>query len=762
MLVKTVTTVVTTDSTGKPVDAIPVRNAIAGETDAAGRPVTPVAVTEDPLGVPVRLVTGKAAQNSAGQWVDTLPISGGGAVTGDDWFAELGATSTWYANSTNPSAFYVAEMGKTLQGITDFTVVAGNPVKQVRLYSRDHVAKTWPAAVDLFTDDSNSTGTQPAADDHGVFGGGKDYQVYIHGFGGVHNGAMKHVVSVGPGDISSFVTRPTIGTSYAYPHPVFDATQINLFCRSFDGSLRYDLILRRTTSLAGGVETWGAEIKILTFGDNSRVYLGQALDAGNEIFLICTQADFGDTLRKHVYILVFDKTTGNVRNLANTKTVLAANLPVGLSDADTFFRVVGYGAGEEGVTPSMCIENGRLHIGYIQGVDGAANVRHRYFDLATGAQQGGVNELGSTNNPRNTVTITPGVVGIEARWTTNVGAVSEYQTPALPAVPYASGGDLWGASWTIGGGWAAATKIRAATRAHKVDSPNAVFNAHPDIRWTYAERASDTQFKLGGDLRSFAYGDNGIVKRDWGDDADVTAWAARRSVPLSASELSDVKALVRTLKGCTGWASSLGIYIGAKAPALADAWQNLKANNYNQAGSGTIALDGINGPKGDGVSGKSDVPYNLATAGGLMTPTDGAQWFWGMTEGQSAGYDIGCGVGLASWRCQARSATDTRNARAANSTAITAASTSALGMRGLRRTGNTGSFIVDGQGANSTALTVPAGEISPNGNLTFHANGTAFASRAHALEFFGAYRGSDLLGVEHNAFKRLLLAWGIV
>jgi hypothetical protein len=689
---------------------------------------------------------------------------GGGAavVPGDDFFAELGSTSTWYANSTWPNGIYSSAMNKTLQAITDFTVVSSNSVKQVRLYGRDHAAGSWLSSVDLFVDDSNGTGTQPEADDHGVGALCEDHEGYLHAFGGVHNGAMKHVCSNAAGNVTAFTAQATIGTSYAYPHPVRVGSQINLFCRSFNGTLQYNLIVRRTSALSAGAATWGSELPVLSFGDNTRVYLGQSIAVGTDIYLVCTQADFGDTTRKHVYVLVYDTVTGNVRNLANTKTVLAASLPVGLSDADTFFRVVGYGAGEEGVTPSMCIENGRLHIGYIQGVDGAANVRHRYFDLATGAQQGGVNELGSTNNPRNTVTIAPGAVGIEARWTTNVGAVSEYQTPALPAVPYASGGDMWGASWTIGGGWAASAKIRAATRAHKVDSPSYVFNAHPDIRWMYAERASDTQYKLGGNLRSFAYGDTGIVKRDWGDDADVTTWHARRSTPLSSAELSDVKALVRTLKGCTGWATTLGIYIGAKAPTLADAWQNLKANNYNQTSSGTIALDGINGPKGDGISGQSIIPYNPATAGGIFTPTDAIQWFWNMTEGQSAGYDIGCGVGIASWRCQARSATDTRNARAANSTVISASATSAIGQRGVRRTGNTGSFLIDGVGANTTALTVPAGEISPNGNLTFHTNGTAFASRAHALECFQAYRGSDLSGVEYNAFKRLLIAWGII
>jgi hypothetical protein len=108
----------------------------------------------------------------------TNQLGGGGApaVPGDDWFAELGSTSTWYANSTWPNGIYSSALDKTLQAITDFTVVGGNPIKQVRLYSRDHAGSTWPAAVDLFTDDSNSTGTQPAADDHGVGALCEDHQ----------------------------------------------------------------------------------------------------------------------------------------------------------------------------------------------------------------------------------------------------------------------------------------------------------------------------------------------------------------------------------------------------------------------------------------------------------------------------------------------------------------------------------------------------------------------------------------------------------
>ena len=80
MLIKTVTTVTALNSAGQIVEALPVRQAVAGETDIVGRPVTPVSVTEDVRGVPVRFVTGNSAVNSAGQVVDTIPVAGGTPV----------------------------------------------------------------------------------------------------------------------------------------------------------------------------------------------------------------------------------------------------------------------------------------------------------------------------------------------------------------------------------------------------------------------------------------------------------------------------------------------------------------------------------------------------------------------------------------------------------------------------------------------------------------------------------------------------------
>ncbi len=77
MLIKTVDTVITTNSAGQTVESLPVREVVDGETDIVGRPVTVIPVTEDANGVPVRFVTGKSALNSAGQLVDTTPVKGG-------------------------------------------------------------------------------------------------------------------------------------------------------------------------------------------------------------------------------------------------------------------------------------------------------------------------------------------------------------------------------------------------------------------------------------------------------------------------------------------------------------------------------------------------------------------------------------------------------------------------------------------------------------------------------------------------------------
>jgi hypothetical protein len=75
MLVKIVDTVVSTDSAGRPVEAIPIRDWEQDETSVAGIPLNAIEIEDSEVGTPVRFVVGKTAQNSVGQWVDTIPTA---------------------------------------------------------------------------------------------------------------------------------------------------------------------------------------------------------------------------------------------------------------------------------------------------------------------------------------------------------------------------------------------------------------------------------------------------------------------------------------------------------------------------------------------------------------------------------------------------------------------------------------------------------------------------------------------------------------
>jgi hypothetical protein len=86
MKIKTVSTVLTTNSAGQVVESRPVRE-VAGPVQVAGQWVSPVVVEEDPNGIPVRIVTDPVVLNSAGQPVAATPVTGGGVPA---WIAALG------------------------------------------------------------------------------------------------------------------------------------------------------------------------------------------------------------------------------------------------------------------------------------------------------------------------------------------------------------------------------------------------------------------------------------------------------------------------------------------------------------------------------------------------------------------------------------------------------------------------------------------------------------------------------------------------
>lgn len=76
--VRTTTDIITTDSAGNTVEAVPAYVSDVPVQDAAGRWVDPVAAEESDVGFPVRLVDAMTAEDSTGRPVDATPVKGGG------------------------------------------------------------------------------------------------------------------------------------------------------------------------------------------------------------------------------------------------------------------------------------------------------------------------------------------------------------------------------------------------------------------------------------------------------------------------------------------------------------------------------------------------------------------------------------------------------------------------------------------------------------------------------------------------------------
>lgn len=78
MDVRTVTTLIATDSAGSTVDSWPVREWIDGQRTASGVVAQPIGIAETANGTPIRFVDVEAVQNSVGRWVDVICVRSDG------------------------------------------------------------------------------------------------------------------------------------------------------------------------------------------------------------------------------------------------------------------------------------------------------------------------------------------------------------------------------------------------------------------------------------------------------------------------------------------------------------------------------------------------------------------------------------------------------------------------------------------------------------------------------------------------------------
>lgn len=441
-------------------------------------------------------------------WINPFGFGSGSPGGGSDVavaFANDGATNPIYSPTVFPAAFY--------ESATDTTYFFHEAYFSGQRYG---ICVTYDHGTDTWSDD------YPVAfvsswltdDDHGTPAGFRDASGYIHWFGGSHGTALRHVVSKAADDITGWDLKTAIGTTYSYPHPVFDGTTLYLFLRNDATAADRPLVVLVSTAITSGAITFASEKSLVDFGADTRFYLGNTYDDGTYIHLIATRSDGSDTLRQDIYHFRYEKSTGSLLNADGTHTVATGSQPIGLSDANTYYRIVDQSTASHYTNvPTFCTDSsGVLHLIYMDGATAnGTSWDLKHMTCTSGTWSSAATVVSLTNCDRHTVQgvgpLSGG--GVELLYPDNDGT-------------YTRGGNTIKRIAYTGGSWGSASTIATDTNGNALDQPGRILGADSARMqfWEVTQSASDSG---AGGLTGYAYGASLATRTIPTHDLQVTA-----------------------------------------------------------------------------------------------------------------------------------------------------------------------------------------------------------------------------------------------
>jgi len=476
------------------------------------------------------------------------PRAGGGGAPSGSTFAYIAADGAWsphYNAATAPTATYDPVLDRTL-----YTYEAGE-VGTLRQRKAMVVEIAGTNVRTAFAGDENTLN----GDDHGVPSivthptTGRAYVFY-----GSHNNingstAQQYSAEVTPGaldfaeqtgwafgaGLANDGTTPIV-MSYGYPHPMFVGTDLWVsfrYCYGDNGVTFYGnpttkmtLAIRKATGFtAGGVPTGfdpiielidcGNMSGIDGLGGGSRVYHSQNIVRDGEIYMPVAITDSGDSSRRQPGVVVYNPTTGVLRNVQNTWSTTTLPIDYATYKANCAHRQQ---TGSEYSRPgSLAFDNaGNLHHVYAWGTNTSSlSLYHRIWNGTTLSAEA---PMGITiDNEFDQVSISAnGADGLESLYVQD------------PLAAYAREGEVWRKTWTPGGGWTAGAMILDDESGRPGRGrPMDVYGKAGE--WVMAEKSSGTTGAPGsalyGQHRCWFYRDGAFVSRLVQDPPAQTAWA---------------------------------------------------------------------------------------------------------------------------------------------------------------------------------------------------------------------------------------------
>lgn len=673
--------------------------------------------------------------------------SGGSGGDAGDFLVALGATAPFYSNATFPTAFYDSDEDTTWIAFEAWTGAA----RMARVVPYRHatglIGEVRSIGINLLSDD-----------DHGVPSIVKDGDGYLHAVHGSHVTSPNYLSTVSAitgGANPAWGHRGTISGSYTYPHLIYLGGALYLFLRkTLVNPNSPQLALFKTTALSAGVPTWGSEVILVDFETDGRFYAGNILLVGTAIHITATRANDADDERKGVYYFVYDTATGNVSNFAGTTTVLAANLPVDLSTANSDFRIVDSGTDNVDIPFLAFDTDGNPHITYPRGTGGgtAFNFKHIMHDGAAWSSETTVAAItGQTPGTGKATIGTCAVIPLAS------GEMAFLYPDNSAGVIRGEAGSIYRKTRSAAGSWSSASLVLA-----KVGQPLArctvPVNADADIRALFSEVADSADDADAGGLRIYGYGDGGLV----GPGVLTFDSAASDIIDACSVAPSDVRKLtindlVVRLKGFSLWTplDCLWMLAAHDAQAARLNWKN--PGTFDLTLQNTPSFTADDGYLTNGSNNYLDTNFNPSTAGGNYAQNSATFGIWTSTSGQSAASAAGWFDGTDGISIVPRSTADAIGGRV-NQTAQTgtaaAGTTDGAGLTMLNRSGASAlQFYKNGA---SVALTTNATQASVALNSASLRLGSITASSFAAFNFRAAVIGSSLTSTQQGSLYGIL------
>ncbi|QIG66850.1 hypothetical protein EVB41_020 [Rhizobium phage RHph_TM3_14A] len=659
-------------------------------------------------------------------------------------FASDCAMGPWYALSTTPPIMKMSD-GKVWAGYQGFDWTNGLGLEnKVKVYSAGAWGTEYPA---LLCDSST--------DNHGGGAWVETPGPYMHMFGGTHNGPMRHASTATPGDPSTMTRRADIGNLYTYPHPVADAAgMIHLFVRkAINAETRMPLMLIKSTAMASGVPTWGAEKELINFGTDTRYYQGGMVETGTEVHMLATKADFADTVRRNVYYVIYDKTTGTLYNHDKSFSVNAASQPVNLATMNANFRIFDQeGAGTFGQIPSLAIDAaGTKHIAFLDGSGGTRAVK--VMSIVAGV----------IGTPVTVDTVSSNQSSVCLR-TMDDGVRLELAYTKENAFTYpGGGGDIWRAERFSNGTWSDLVKIAAATKMYAFGSITPVYKGDDNLSFAFGEvvGTSTTDVENGYILRAYMYGQSaGFKPRASAYHADATAYFAAMTTQETTDVKNRIDAFIKTLVEVKKWDKFEVVHFGALATQQA-ALIDMTGRHVLSANGSPAFVAGV-GFDPDGVDDYINFGFNPSSTSGLrITQTTLSVMAFILDEGQETNALMGTlSATTPSVSLVPRNTSDTATTRLNDGTSLNGANTTAVGFMLAVRNGSTKTLFKN-RTQIATASTAATGTV--NGNAILFGSGTGRSNKRAPFAAWGTQSFSALsTPAVVNAVVRLLLESGVI